>query len=321
MLTGPLPTTIVVALGGNAITQPDEAGTVYDQFRNVDLTCKQLLELLKEGYRLVITHGNGPQAGNLLLQQEEGGKKVPAQPLDVIGAMTQGQIGYMIQQSLQNHLRDAYLQIPVVSLVTQVVVNGDDEAFKNPSKPIGPFYSKEEAEKLSIERGYIIKRVETNTSKRYRRVVPSPDPVSIVERKVINRLASSDAVVIACGGGGIPVIQSDGRVRGVRAVVDKDLASERLAEELDAEILLILTNIDKVKLNYGMSGEKSLDEVSLKEVETYQRQGQFPPGTMGPKLEACRRFVAADPRRKGIIASWDAAIDAVQGKAGTLVHW
>ena len=244
--------TIVVALGGNAIKKAEEKGTFEEQLRTVRETCKRILEIIKRGYKVVITHGNGPQAGNLLIQQDEGSQLVPPQPLDVVGAMTQGQIGYMLQQTLINYLRQAGLNMPVVTVLTQVLVDKDDPDFKDPSKPVGPFYTKEEAEKLSKKKGYIIKKVRPVGEKMYRRVVPSPDPIVIIERDIIKRLVDIGVIVIASGGGGIPVItKEDGSLEGTEAVIDKDLAGEKLAEVVNANIFLILTDVEKVKLNYG----------------------------------------------------------------------
>ena len=307
--------TIVIALGGNAIKRAEEEGTAEQQLRNVKITCKHILEIIKRGYRVVITHGNGPQVGNLLIQQEEASKLVPPQPLDILGAMTQGQIGYMLQQTLINYLREEKLNIPVATIITQVLVDKDDPDFNNPSKPVGPFYTRKEAEKLIEEKGYIIKKVRPGR-KAYRRVVPSPDPIGIIEKDVIKMLVDAGFIVIASGGGGIPVINQNGQLRGVEAVIDKDLAGERLAEIVDADIFLILTDVEKVKLNFRKPNEKDLDKLTIAEAEKYLEEGHFLPGSMEPKVKACIRFLKAGGE-KAIITSLDKAIEALEGKTGT----
>ena len=307
--------TIVIALGGNAIKRAEEEGTAEQQLRNVKITCKHILEIIKRGYRVVITHGNGPQVGNLLIQQEEASKLVPPQPLDILGAMTQGQIGYMLQQTLINYLREEKLNIPVATIITQVLVDKDDPDFNNPSKPVGPFYTRKEAEKLIEEKGYIIKKVKPGR-KAYRRVVPSPDPIEIIEKDVIKMLVEAGFIVIASGGGGIPVIDQNGQLRGVEAVIDKDLAGERLAEIVDADIFLILTDVEKVKLNFRKPNEKDLDKLTIAEAEKYLEEGHFLPGSMEPKVKACIRFLKAGGE-KAIITSLDKAVEALEGKTGT----
>ena len=275
---------VLVALGGNAIKQVYERGTAEEQFRNIRETCKRILEMIKRGYRVVITHGNGPQAGNLLIQQEEGSSLVPPQPLDVVGAMTQGQIGYMLQQTLINYLKDAGLDLSVVTMVTQVLVDKNDPDFKDPSKPVGPFYAKQEAERLKKEKGYIIKKVKPTDEKAYRRVVPSPDPIAIIEKEAIRKMVDAGCVVITSGGGGIPVtLEEDGTLGGIEAVIDKDLAGERLAEVVDADIFLVLTDVEKVKLNYGKPNEKDLDEMTVAEAEKCFQEGHFFTGKHGAK--------------------------------------
>ena len=311
---------VVVALGGNAIKQAHERGTAEEQFRNIRVTCRRILEMIKKGYRVVITHGNGPQAGNLLIQQEEGSNLVPLQPLDMVGAMTQGQIGYMLQQTLMNYLKNAGLDVPVATMVTQVLVNKNDPDFKDPSKPVGPFYSEEEAERLRKEKGYIIKKVKPSDEKAYRRVVPSPDPISIIEKEAIRTMVDAGVVVITSGGGGIPVILKEvGTLEGIEAVIDKDLAGERLAEVVDADIFLVLTDVEKVKLNYGKPSEEDLDEMTVAEAEKYYQEGHFLPGSMGPKILACIRFLRFGGK-KAIITSLDRAIEGLEGKSGTVIY-
>lgn len=312
--------TIVIALGGNAIVQAHETGTVKEQIQNVRETSRQILDIIKRGYRVVITFGNGPQVGNLLIQQEEVSKLVPPQPLDIVGAMTQGHIGYMLQQTLTTYLTEVRLDVPVATIVTQVLVNENDPDFQDPSKPVGPFYTQQEVEKLRKEKDYIIKKVKPSGKKPYRRVVPSPDPITIIEKDVIQRMVEAGVVVIAAGGGGIPVImQENGNLEGIEAVIDKDLAGERLTEIVRADIFLILTDIAKVKLNYGKPDETDLDELFLAEAEIYLKEGHFLPGSMEPKIQACIRFLKWGGQ-KAIIGSITQATEALKGRAGTLIY-
>lgn len=311
--------TIVVALGGNAIKKADDKGTAEEQLENVDATCKHITEIIKRGFRIVLTHGNGPQAGNLLIQQEEANKTVPPQPLDIVGAMTQGQIGYMLQQALIKHLKKAGLDVPVVTVLTQAIVNEDDADFRNPSKPVGPFYTRREAERFVEEKGYDIKKVKPKGRKVYRRVVPSPAPFALVEQETIKRLVNDGVVVIAAGGGGIPVaVDESGDLHGVDAVIDKDLAGEVLAEVVGASVFLILTDIEKVRLDYGKPTEKSVDQMSLTEAKKYLREGHFLEGSMKPKIMACIRFLEFGGE-KAIVTSLDKAVEALDEKTGTLI--
>jgi len=315
---------LVVALGGNAIKQADESGRAEEQFRNIRVTCRHILEMIREGYTVIITHGNGPQVGNLMIQQEEGARIVPPQPLDILGAMTQGQIGYMIQQTLMNYLREAggeLSKIPVVTVVTQVLVDKNDPEFigENATKPVGPFYSEKEAATLRKERGYLVKKVKPAGARPWRRVVPSPDPMAIAEKDAIRELVKAGAVVVASGGGGIPVISEDGqKLIGIEAVIDKDLAGERLAEAAEADVFLILTDVDEVSLNYGKHNQRALDRMSLAEARQYLHEGHFLPGSMGPKVKACIRFLE-EGGEKAIITSLNLAGPALRGEAGTLI--
>ncbi len=311
---------LLVALGGNAIKKADEEGTFREQLKNVKTTCWFLLELIKKGYRLVITHGNGPQIGALMLQNEEAERLVPLQPLYVLGAMTQGQIGYMLQQTLINHLRQAGLEWLVTTVMTQVSVDRDDSDFRNPSKPVGPFYTREEAQQLEEEKGYVIKKVMLEGNRQYRRVVPSPDPLGLIEAEAIRRLVEAGVIVIAAGGGGVPVTRDkDGELKGVEAVIDKDLAGEKLARIIGVEVFLILTDIDRVRLNFGRPDEKPIDKMTIDEARRYLAEGHFPPGSMGPKILACIRFIEQGGK-KAIITSLDKAVEALEGRAGTLIH-
>lgn len=311
---------VLVALGGNAIKKAEEIGTYEEQLRNIENTCEQLMKLIKAGYDIVITHGNGPQVGNLLIQQESASNEVPPQPLDVLGAMTQGQIGYLIQRTLRNILVKNGIHRDIVTIITQVEVEKNDPAFKNPTKPIGPFYDLKEAEEKIMERREImIKKVKPGEGKVYRRVVPSPEPVRILEGKIIKKLVDEGVIVIASGGGGIPVVLEDGNYVGVEAVIDKDLAGEKLAEIINADILLILTDVERVKLNFGKPNEIEIDEMSLEEAKRYYEEGHFPPGSMGPKIQACIRFIEWGGEL-AIITSLERALEALEGKAGTRIY-
>lgn len=308
---------VVIGLGGNAIKQPDEWGTAEEQMRNVSIACRQIAEVARRDYEVVLTHGNGPQVGNLSIQQEQAQHIVPPQPLSILGAMTQGQIGYMIQQALRIRLVDS--EKDIITVVTQVIVDKDDPDFEDPHKPVGPFYTREEAERLEVEKGWIFRKVHPNSTRPWRRVVPSPRPLGIVEGRAIKRMVEAGMIVIASGGGGIPVIVNDrGTLEGVDAVVDKDLAGEVLAEEVDADILLILTDVDSVKLDYGRPTERPIRQMNVSQARAYIVEGQFPPGSMGPKVEACIKFVKSGGER-AIIASLERAVDALEGGAGTLI--
>lgn len=309
--------TVVVALGGNAILQPGQKGTFEEQYGNVQRTVEQLAAMVLSGkWRLVITHGNGPQVGNILLQQDAAKAVVPPMPMDVCGAESQGFIGYMIQQAFHNVLAHAGRgDIPVATIVTQVLVDKADPAFENPTKPVGPFYSAEEAKRLQAEKGW---HVVEDAGRGWRRVVPSPDPKEIVEREAIRLLVENRAIVVASGGGGIPVIKEDGTYRGVEAVIDKDLAGERLAEDVGAAVFLILTDVDRVRLNYKKPGEKVLDRMTVAEAKGYAQQGHFAKGSMEPKVKACVRFIEAGGER-AVIVSLAQAVEAAEGRAGTQV--
>jgi len=308
---------VMIALGGNAIKQPDEKGTLEEQMRNVTVACRQIAEIAKQGYKIVITHGNGPQVGNLSIQQEQAQDIVPPQPLVVLGSMTQGQIGYMMQQNLRNLLgEDGW---DVVTVVTQVLVDKNDPDFVDPHKPVGPFYTEEEAKVISIEKGWTIKHVRPSGNRQWRRVVPSPIPMGIIEGKAIKKMVDAGMIVIASGGGGIPVIKNDnGILEGVDAVIDKDRAGSVLAKEVDADIFLILTDVDCVKLDYGKPDERSLRKMTIAEARKYSEEGHFLPGSMGPKVEACIRFVE-DGGETAIVTSISKAVKALHGETGTTI--
>jgi carbamate kinase len=306
---------IVIALGGNALSPPEGRGEIREQREAIRRSAEQIARILKGGARVVLTHGNGPQVGRLLIQQEEARRLVPPLPLDVCVAMTQGEIGYMLQQSLQSALKTQGLAVPVVTVVTQVLVDPNDPAFEEPTKPVGPFYSEREAEELRMTKGYALKRV-GNGEKPYRRVVPSPRPLEIVERRCIDKLVRAGHVVITCGGGGVPVIPHNGRLEGVEAVIDKDLASERLATAWGAHTLLILTDVERVALHYDTPEQIELETLTVAEAKRHLATGEFPPGSMGPKIEAAVRFLENGGRR-AIIASLEQAQEALAGWAGT----
>jgi carbamate kinase len=312
-----MPGTIVVALGGNAILQPGQKGTFEEQMENVKITASQLARLIVKGNRLVITHGNGPQVGRILQQQsmgEYGG--IPPMPLFVCGAMSQGMIGYMVQQALYNEFRKLGIDRTVVTLVSQVIVDTKDPAFSNPTKPIGAFYSQQEAMKAQKDRGEVWKE---DSGRGWRRVVPSPPPGGLLEISAVKALINHGAVVIASGGGGIPVaVRDTGEVTGIDAVIDKDLAAEKLAEEVDADVLLILTDVSHVAINYKTHLQQNLTAVTAEELSDYYEQGHFKAGSMGPKVKAALKFVE-NGGRMAVITSLDNALLGAEGRAGTVV--
>ncbi len=309
--------TIVVALGGNAILQPGQRGTVQEQLENVNIACEHLVKIIASGkYGIVIAHGNGPQVGNVLLQNEMTSSLIPPMPLDVCVAATQGTIGYMIQQTLANHLRAAGLQHNITTIITQVIVDEDDPAFKNPTKPVGPFYNLSEAQKLRQDRGWVI--IE-DSDRGYRRVVPSPRPLAIQETRIIKHMLADSEIVIAVGGGGIPVVREEDRnLRGIEAVIDKDLAAARLADDINAEVLMILTDVEQVMLNYGSVNEVGIKRMTVDEAEHYLREGQFGQGSMQPKVEAGIGFIKAGGE-KTIITALNKVSEALAEKAGTII--
>jgi carbamate kinase len=309
--------TVVIALGGNAILQPGQEGRFEEQMANVHATCEQLARMVESGrYKIVVTHGNGPQVGNILLQNETAKAVAAPMPLFVCGAKSQGLIGFMIQQNLGNLLaQQGRAGIPVATVVTQVVVDEKDPAFRNPTKPVGPFYGEAEAQSLRSEKGYDVKE---DAGRGWRRVVPSPDPIEIYEKEAIRQLVDARAIVIASGGGGIPVIKDGSILRGVDAVIDKDLAGERLAADVEASIFMILTDVDQVKLNYKTPQETGVDRMTVAEAERYLEQGHFAKGSMEPKVRAAVRFVEGGGER-AIITSLHKAVAALDGSAGTTI--
>ncbi|MGC9307688.1 MAG: carbamate kinase [Thermoplasmatota archaeon] len=304
---------LVVALGGNALVKPGQEGTSEQQFETTRQTVEEIVRMIEHGHEVVLTHGNGPQVGSLLLQQELAKEVTPPMPLDVCGAMSQGQIGYMIEQCMIAALRSRQLDKHVATIVTQTLVDASDPAFEHPTKPVGPVYRHDDALRR-IKEGYRM----TQQKGGWRIVVPSPQPRSILESGVIKQLIDAGHIVIAVGGGGIPVVESTDGLHGVEAVIDKDLAAEELASEIKADVLLILTDVEAVYLNYGEENEQTLRDVTLEEIEQHYHDGQFPPGTMGPKVLAAIRFLQ-NGGDTAIIASIDNAWDALQGTAGTRI--
>lgn len=311
---GPLDVTI--ALGGNAILQRDGKGTAEEQFRRVRRTARELVHMIENGDRILITHGNGPQVGNILMQNEAARRMVPPMPLDVCGAESQGMIGYMLQQGLEAELRTEGIEMPVVTVLTQVLVDRKDPAFDHPTKPIGPFYSARQAASLRKERGWVM--VE-DSGRGYRRVVPSPLPREIVEKGTIASLYGNGSIVIAAGGGGIPVVRTrSGALKGVEAVLDKDRTAALLASTIKTKILLVLTDVDGVFLDYNGPHERKVKKLDVRSCEKYLGQGQFPAGSMGPKIESAVTFLRSGGRL-AVVSSLEKAEAALSGRAGTTI--
>lgn len=308
---------IVVALGGNALSRDGKA-TAKDQLEVANQTAKELAKLVAAGHQLVIVHGNGPQIGNIILHEEAiNTEKTPTMPIDVAGAMSQGQIGYWLQNAIRNQLESERIKKPIAAIVTQVLVSKDDPAFKNPSKPIGPFYTEEEAKKLSKERHFTVKE---DAGRGWRKVVPSPMPLSIIESELVEIALGNGAIIVAGGGGGIPVYYDEyGRLVGLEAVIDKDFAAEKLAETIDADILLILTAVENVKINFKKENEENLKTLTADEAFKYIAKGEFAAGSMLPKIEAGISFVSSGKNRTCIITNPENAINAINGKTGTKI--
>ncbi len=306
----------VVALGGNAISNRDREDTISHQFENTYTSLGSIVELIKDGYQLAITHGNGPQVGNALLRVELANRKAPILPLYICVADLQGGMGYMITQCLQNRLKKEEIDRGVVTMVSQVLVDENDPAFENPTKFIGQFYDEKAAEKLHKEMGW--KMAPFPGDKRWRRIVPSPRPLKLIERKTINEILNNNNIVVAAGGGGIPVVSRDDRLFGVDAVIDKDLAAAVMARDIGAQLFIIFTDIEKVAINFGKPDQKDLDEVTLAEIKAYRDEGHFPAGSMGPKIEAAIEFLQ-NGGEMVIISSIARGYEAVVGKAGTRI--
>lgn len=308
---------IVIALGGNALQEAGKPATAEAQLDVVEKTAEYIADIIEAGYKVVVAHGNGPQVGRIVLQNEYAVPVTPAMPFDVCGAMSQGYIGYHIQQGLTKVLRSRGNKTEVATVVTQVLVDQNDPKFKNPSKPIGPFYTEEEAKAIAEEKGYVMKE---DAGRGWRRVVASPVPVAIEEINAVKCLVDNGFITVTVGGGGIPVIRNEqGQLEGTAAVIDKDLASEKLAEDLDADALVILTAVEKVSINFKKPNQKDLDTLSIDEAKQYISEGHFAPGSMLPKIEAAVKFVESKPGRISIITSLDKAVEALAGKAGTTI--
>lgn len=306
---------IVIALGGNALGKDPK-----EQLSLLEDVAKIIVNLVEEGNKIVLTHGNGPQVGQILLAMDYANKNgggTPSMPFAECGSMSQGYIGYQLQQSLQNEMKKRNIKKDTATIVTQVLVDSNDSAFNNPTKPIGSFYSKEEADQIVKEKGYTF--VE-DAGRGYRRVVPSPKPIAIIEKNIIKELLENDNLVIAVGGGGIPVVNKNGFLNGVDAVIDKDRSAALLAKEVEADMLLILTAVDKVYLNYNQENQLALDKITVDDAEKYMADGHFAKGSMLPKIEACLEFVKGNPTKKAIIGSLEKASLAISGDSGTLIE-
>ena len=308
---------IVIALGGNAL-----GNTPEEQIKLLESVAKIIVNLVKEGNKIVLTHGNGPQVGQILLAMDysaNGEVKTPSMPFPECGSMSQGYIGYQFQQCLQDELERQKIKKDCATLITQVLVDPKDSAFQNPTKPIGMFYSKEEAEAIKQEKGY---EFVEDSGRGYRRVVPSPKPIDIIEKNVIRQLVDNDNIVIAVGGGGIPVIKTDRieLLEGVEAVIDKDRSAALLAREIDADVLLILTAVDKVYINYNTPNQTALNELTVEEANNYITSGHFAKGSMLPKVEACIECVKGTEGKKAIIGSLEKASEAINGTSGTVIR-
>jgi len=305
---------IVVALGGNAL-----GNTPYEQIEAVRRTAKPIVDLVEEGHEVVISHGNGPQVGMINLAMDVASKSAaatPEMPFPECGAMSQGYIGYHLQNAIREELLNRGLDNPVSTIITQVLVDKNDPAFENPTKPVGAFYTKEEAERLTVEKGFVMKE---DAGRGYRRVVPSPLPVDIAEKETIKTLIRNEQVVIAVGGGGIPVYEDGNKLIGVSAVIDKDFASAKLAEILEADYLIILTAVEKVAINFGKEDEVWLSQITIDEAEKYIEEGQFAPGSMLPKIKAAMMFASSMKGRKALITSLEKAAEGIEGKTGTKI--
>jgi carbamate kinase len=304
----------IVAMGGHAFMQPGERGTIEQHEKNAAAIAGHLMTLVERDYNLVITHGNGPQVGNMLLKNEMARETVPSMPLDVLVADTAGSLGYVMQQAMLNQLRRRHIERWVVAVVSQVLVSPDDPAFTTPSKPIGPFLQQEEAEARKEELGW---KIAEDSGRGWRRVVASPQPQKIFQGPMIRDAAQQGHIVISCGGGGVPVrFNENNDIVGVEAVIDKDLTSSLLGLEVQAELMIVLTDVDQVFLNYRKPDERPLGAVTLAEVDEHIRQGHFAPGSMGPKVQAVRNFLKGGGKR-GLITSASRLRDALDGRGGT----
>jgi carbamate kinase len=310
------PPLAVVAFGGNALLRPEDRGTQEEQIARAKQAARWLVEIVRNGYKLLVVHGNGPQVGNILIQAEEASTKIPPQSLDVCVAQTEGSMGFMLQQAIRNRLESIGLAGEVATVLTEVEVDAADPAFKRPAKPIGPFFTRYRAEALERDLGWTMRE---DSGRGWRHVVASPRPLRVLNLNTISRMLESAAVVIAAGGGGIPVVRGrDSQWRGVEAVIDKDYASSLLARELSADLFIILTGVAKVALDYGSPNQRLLDRLTVAEAGKQMLGGQFPPGSMGPKIDAAMQFSRATGRNV-LITDVEHLRDAMQGGDGTLV--
>ncbi len=306
---------IVVALGGNAISRPDERGDIPDQINNCHVTAEYIVDLVEEGIKVIATHGNGPQVGNILRRVEAARDIVYPLPLDVCGAHSQGGIGYILQREIDNVFKRRGINKRAATIITQCLVDKNDPAFQNPTKPVGPFFTKEQAERIKKQSNY---QFVEDAGRGYRRVVPSPKPMEIIESDVINKMVDNVGVVICCGGGGIPVIEENGNIVGVEGVIDKDYATSLLARKINADRIIITTGVEKVAINYNKPGEKYLDKLTVEEARKYYDMGEFPPGSMGPKILAAIEFIEATGKDV-IITLPEKMKEALEGKTGTRI--
>ncbi len=307
----------VIALGGNSIRDKGQRGTIAEQFANTRRSVVPIVELLKRDFNLMLTHGNGPQVGDLMLQSEMAKSDVPEIPLGVADAMTCGSMGYMIEQCLQNVMIKNKIWRHIVTIPVQIIVDRFDPAMQNPSKPIGPFYTEEQARELIDTRGWV---VQEDSGRGFRRYVASPYPIDIVEKEAINHLLDDGYLLVTGGGGGIPVYyEEDGTIGGVDCVIDKDLASMKLAIAVGARLLIIITGVPQVTVHFGKPDETPLARITLAQARNYFQQGEFPPGSMGPKMTAAIEFIQAHPQNRVIITDVDNLVEAVEGRAGTQI--
>jgi carbamate kinase len=310
------PKLAVVAFGGNALLRPEDRGTQEEQIARAKQASRWLAEIVRYGYKLIVVHGNGPQVGNILVQAEEASTKIPPQSLDVCVAQTEGSIGFMLQQSIRNRLESIGVGGEVATILTEVEVDANDIAFKRPTKPIGPFFTRYRAEALERDLGWTMKE---DSGRGWRHVVPSPRPLRILNLNTIAHMLDTAAVVIAAGGGGIPVVRGrDGAWRGIEAVIDKDYASAKLASDLKADRFIILTGVPKVAIDFGKPTERFLDRMTVAEAEKHAADGQFPPGSMGPKIDSALQFVR-EAKQEVLITDVEVLREALEGKDGTVI--
>lgn len=306
----------VVAFGGNALLRPEDRGTQEEQIARAKQAARWLAEIVRSGYKLIVVHGNGPQVGNILIQAEEASTKIPPQTLDVCGAQTQGAIGFLLQQAIRNRLESIGIGGEVATVLTEVEVDANDPAFKRPTKPIGPFFTRYRAESLERDLGWTMRE---DAGRGWRHVVPSPRPLRILNLQTISHMLDTATVVIAAGGGGIPVVKGrDGQWRGIEAVIDKDFASAKLATDLDADLFIILTGVSKIALDFGQPTQQFLSRMTVAEAEKHLADGQFPAGSMGPKVESAMQF-AKTSKKEVLVTDVDVLREALEGKDGTRI--